>query len=286
MRILLSLLISFMFSGCLFAQTWQGTGTYDDPYVYTSPVVNNESYIIVRGQALYDNQFVIGADRVTEAHYRQLQTREDFRILVMGLGLMRAEYVGTGQDIEHLATAQQDPQNNWVTTFEVFTDKYGTMAEFPNVQNPPEIIGQWHYDTMESKMTQDIGGVVGTLTVRTQVEKKDPNANNLPLVDNWRYEFTFDLPSDAWTASVHREVNGTLDMQGNDAGSWNPYGAGTTINLPNPTQPLSGLQSDWYLDGTYADDAWTLLNNVHYHPGPITFSFAEYTQAFLTEYKP
>ena len=84
-----------------------------------------------------------------------------------------------------------------------------------------------------------------------------------------------------------RKVNGTQDILGSDAGSWgDPYGVGMYVNLPVPYQPLSNTRADWYLEGTNADYAWTLLNNVHYHPGPIQFPFTPYSEAFLTFYQP
>lgn len=98
--------------------------------------------------------------------------------------------------------------------------------------------------------------------------------------------FEFDLSADSWSALVVRQVNGNYDMLGNDAGGWSPYGGGTGINLPNPKQPLSGAQTDWYIDGTAADDAWTLMHIVHHHPGPLHFGFQPMQQAYVEQYAP
>lgn len=162
----------------------------------------------------------------------------------------------------------------------------GSNFPFVDPLNPPEILGIPQLVTTISIARQDINGDVGELDVRSKIRNPNPNPNNDPLADDWTFKFTFDLPNDGWQANVKRTVSGKLDVEDAAGGSWNPYGAGTQISLVNPKQPLSGQPSDWYLDGTNADDAWTLLNIVHNHPGPITFSFTPYTEAFLTQYKP
>lgn len=283
MRIILATSIVLGLVASLHAE-WEGEGTFDDPYVYTSPVVDGEQFVVVRGQTMFDDDFILDGTKYVDMDYEQLQSREEFEHKE-GLGMIRSKFEGSFQELDWFIESNQDVYGTWKPIAEDIENFSGIIREFVSPINPPEVVGAWETKYTQSKMTQDIWGDVGTLQIVGQLQDANPDPNNDPPADDLTFTFSFDLPGDTWTAGVYREVDGSVDMTGLDTGDWNPYGVGTDISLPNPSQPLSGLDTDWYIDGTNADDAWTLMNNVHWHPGPITFSFAPFSEEYLTEYE-
>ncbi len=262
-----------------------GSGTYADPYVYQSPVdpATGAQFMVKRGQTQNSDQFTIDGILISESMQAQVDERQEKNTHPI-LGLITTKHTGASLDLESVST--QINQNGWKRTWHKVTEVVGSIVEFQSPTNPPETIGVVKISTLESEMHQDANGTLGDLVVTSAITNPNPNPNNDPLAEDLTFTYAFNFNTDTWNASVDRKVNGEIDCSGTDQGSWSPYGAGTTVNLPDPSLPLAGSKADWYIDGTYADDAWTLSNNVHYHPGPLAFGFQPLQQAYIEQYCP
>ena len=266
---------------------WNGDGSYESPYEYTSPVEDNKYFIDRRGQTMHDDPpAVVANEELSGSHYQQIHEREDFKRELASEPFLRKKYVGSSQDRTYVLVKTVNSAGNWKKTYESFEDELGIVIEFLDPMNPNQVVGAPKYVTVKSTMKQDIDGDSGELKVKALVQKANPNPNTDPPADAWVFTFTFDFPNDNWTVTIGRKVNDVIDIFDSDEGTWSPYGVGTHIDLAGPTEPLSNTPADWYLEGENADDAWTLVNNIHHHPGPIGFSFWPYPEAFLTHYQP
>lgn len=260
-----------------------GNGSYDDPYIYTSPVDPNTGvqFIIKRGQTIESDEFELQGTLIKESRQAQVDERQD-KSTHPTLGLLTVRHQGSSLDLEGTSASQMH-FGSWKRIFDTVKETQGSIVEFQDPVNPPAIVGVVKVSTIESTMHQDATGDSGDLEVACKITKPNPNPNNDPLAEDLKFNFPFDFNGDRWNASVDRKVNGTSDINDSASGSWSPYGAGTMVNLQSPTQPLSGAQTDWYIDGQYADDAWTLANNVHYHPGPLSFGFNALPEWYMEE---
>ena len=292
MRIVALLILAIclcLISDPIHAESWTGSGSHSDPYIYVSDTQpNGYGIYVVRGQTILNNTLgPFGGVQTTLGSSSQVSYQYDF-FEVQGPGApggaiyFYSNHTGEDNSVSEIREDTLVVDLPWYQEWVMTSASHGKINKILTpVADPanPGVnwIGMWFQDSLDLTLSQDSQQMSGNVTIDANYGQVTPSEEVVFCT------FGFDFNADTWNFGINRDLNGVNDLNEAQSGSWDPYyNNGTTITLPAPTVE-DGRETDWLL---WVSDAYEMYDYMGTYYYPFFFEFDAYTEAYLLEYKP